>query len=155
MKTLKEKFLTELEECDKTIQAAEHILTVTYPLIKEKKLLINLVESAYHLLEKLINLVIDFEYKNKTVSFYGDFHTNWETFREIHKKYIEKDVLANLEKIRKIYLAHKQSPIEFTKQDEFVIMLDSLDIETVNQDKLMSMLNALKNLSQVLKKRWQ
>ena len=57
-----EKFLEYLEESGKRIATADHLLYVTFPLVKEKKLLLKILEEINSGLLNCLNSILQYEY---------------------------------------------------------------------------------------------
>ncbi|PIN77934.1 hypothetical protein COV15_00975 [Candidatus Woesearchaeota archaeon CG10_big_fil_rev_8_21_14_0_10_34_12] len=127
-----------MEEALKHLKIADHLLYITYPLIKEKKILFKVLNEIYLVIYTTINSVLQYESFMKRIHIYRDSKTNFETFlRKCAENYdLTGEQLAAIISVFKLADAHKQSPFEFTKKDKLVIMSNSLGIETITIDKI-------------------
>ena len=67
-----EKFLEGLQKAEKTIQEADHIVYVTFPLIKDKRLLLKVLQEIKNAVIICINSVLQYEYLYKRIRIYKD-----------------------------------------------------------------------------------
>jgi len=134
-----EEFEKSLEEALKHLRIADHLLYITYPLIKEKKLLLKVLNEIYLALYTTINAVLQYESYYKRIHLYQDQRANFETFiRQCAGKYdLTREQLAIIVSIFRIIETRKESPFEFTKKDKIVIMSsDNTSIETITVEKI-------------------
>ena len=130
-----EKHEESLELANKHFQIADHFLYMTFPLIKENKLLLKIIEEISLSILNTINAVLQFEYLYKRIQIYSSSRDNLETFKQISKRYsISSEQLQNLLKILELTRKHKESKFEFSKSDKIVIMTDGFP-ETLTEEK--------------------
>jgi hypothetical protein len=137
-----------LEEIKRSLRTADHMLYVTYPVIKESRLLIKAFEEIHSVVSKLIELILKHEYHYKRVQLYSNPNLNLTVFEQRcaeRYKLTEEDIVG-IKQIIDIYQSHKSSPVEFVRQNKFVIMSDNLKTESITLPKLKTMLSAAKNL---------
>lgn len=77
-----DKILSTLKEALKYIRSADHLLTMTYPLVGDKKLLINVILSLKEGVVHTINAVLYYEYLYKRVNLYKEPRENLRTFKQ-------------------------------------------------------------------------
>ncbi|GAJ08281.1 unnamed protein product, partial [marine sediment metagenome] len=75
-----EKFLENLQEAQKTIQVIDHMIYVTFPLIKDKKILTKILTETKSAITNCINSILQYEYLYKRVNLYKDAKTNFRIF---------------------------------------------------------------------------
>jgi hypothetical protein len=133
-----EKFIENIYEAEKTIHTIDHMIYVTFPLVKDKKLLIKILLETKIALTKCINSILQYEYIYKRINLYKDGKSNFNTFEKkcaprygINKKDIEM-ILELFEIIKK----HKESTMEFTKNEKIIILSENLKTKTVSIDKI-------------------
>jgi len=132
-----EKYEESLEKAGKAIETADHMIYVTYPLIKEKKLLLRILDEIYQGLLAVINAILQYEYAYKRISLYNNSRDNFQTFREISLGYkISEDQLSRIIEIFKLAERHKKSPFEFSKGEKIVIMSDGMKTDTLTLDSV-------------------
>jgi hypothetical protein len=124
------------------------MIYITFPLVKEKRILIKVLEEIYHSLSNTIVAVLQYEYKMKRIKMYNDEKMNIEIFRQrcASRYNIKPEQTETIMEIIRIAEKHKQSPFEFTRNDRFVIMSDNLKVDTVNIEKLKGFLAIAKDV---------
>ena len=118
-----EKYEELILESKKYLKRADHLAFVTYPLIKETKLLLNIVQNLNLSLLKALDsfLVYERTYK-RTMQFPLIFKEKINLTQHLGRKYnIQKEELDLIKKIKEIVDYHKKSPIEFSRKEKFVI----------------------------------
>jgi hypothetical protein len=139
---------SNLEDAKRMIKIADHMIYVTFPILKENRLLIRILEQINNAIFTIVNTIMQHEYAYKRIKIYNDTRINLETFESkcavrygIAKEYIEgiKQVLLLMEK-------HKKSPMEFVRQNKFIIMSENLETDNVTVDRLKFFLAIAKDL---------
>lgn len=133
-----EKFEELIENARRHIKTADHIAYITYPLIKEKRLLLKVLDDTYIVMVSIINAILQYEYVYKRISLYKNPLENFRTFRQrCAKRFgITDDEINSIIEVFKISNQHKNSPFEFMRKDKIVIMADNLHTETISIDKI-------------------
>ncbi len=133
-----EKFLVSLDTAERMLKTADHMTYITFPLIRDKRLLIKILGEIHGSMLNIINAILQYEYVYKRIVLYGDASMNFKTFREkcaprfgISPQEIDKmiELFAIMEK-------HKQSPLEFVRKDKFVIMSDNSHMNILTTESL-------------------
>ena len=139
MQTQPEKFITSLEKARKSLQIADHLTYMTFPQLKENKILLKALDELYISIINIINSILQYEYTYKRIQIYKDPRENFRTFRKIAERYkISTEQLNKIIEILSLGEKHKKSPFEFVKNDKIVIMSDNLKTETITTDKIKS-----------------
>lgn len=128
--------LSEIDEAKKHLLVADHILTVTYPIVNDPKILLSVVENLDISFSKAISAVLSYEHSLGIIPSYHDTPDGkLEAFKEkiVKKHNITPEQIRMIEEIRSILQEHKESPVEFSKKDEFVICADEFKrIKTID-----------------------
>jgi hypothetical protein len=142
-----EKFLLSLDSASKLLKTADHMTYITFPLVKEKRLLIKILDEIYTAMLNVINAILQYEYAYKRIVLYKDAKINFRTFREkcAPRFNINQDEIAKIMEIFRVIEKHKQSPMEFIRKDKLVILSDNLHTDTITLDKLKEYLIVAKN----------
>jgi len=133
-----EKHIDSLKKAIKNIQIADHITYVTYPLMKDKRLLLKALDNIYNSILYTINSILQHDYLWKKIQLYQDPKSNFQIFKEKCSprfKITEQEIKQILE-ILSTVKKHKKSPLEFQRKEKVVIMSENLktkiiDIETI------------------------
>jgi hypothetical protein len=133
-----EKFQELREVAKKKLQLADHILTMTYPIVNDGKLLLAVVENIFLALTNAMGSVLYYERLFKRVPpFHDNFSSKFNLFKEYaEKKNINKEYLRLIQNIKDIIVKHKKSPVEFVRKDQFVICNGSYKVHTISVNEL-------------------
>jgi hypothetical protein len=132
-----EKFLLSLEKAKKSLETADHLTYMTFPIVRENRLLLKVLDELYLSIINAINAILQYEYLYKRVQIYQDAKENFRSFQRISSRYnISPEQLAKIIEILTLAEKHKKSPFEFSKNGKIVIMSDNLRTETINIDKI-------------------
>jgi len=127
-----------LKKAKSYLQIADHMTYVTFPLIKENRLILKILEEINLSIINLINAALEYEYIHKRINLHTE-ESKLSLFKKISQRYnihpeqlqIVKEILATAEE-------HKKSPMEFVKKDKIVILIENrfshpktLTIETI------------------------
>ena len=130
-----EKFQEVREKAKKNIKIADHMLTVTFPLVKDTKLLLSVIENIFLGYTNAIAALLYYERLFKKIPpFQETFESKFNMFRDrcVKKHNIDKSYIIEVQDIRDIILEHRKSPIEFKRGDKFVICSDDYNIKSVS-----------------------
>lgn len=153
-----EKYEESLSKAVKSIETADHMTYVTYPLIKEKRLLLRILTEIYEGLLNLINSVLQYEYYYKRINLYNTPRDNFETFKNISKSYgVADENISRILEVFRLVERHKKSPFEFVKDDKIIIMSEGIKTDVITIEKIKFFLleakELLKKVRDVIKKR--
>jgi len=142
-----EKFQEAREKAKKSIKIADHILSVTYPLVKDSKLLLAVVENIFLAYTNAMASVLYYDRLFKRIPPFNDtFESKFNMFKEkcIHSYKLDKNYLEDMQDVKNIITEHKKSPMEFTRKDKFVICSDNYRMRAVSLDQLAAYVNKAK-----------
>ncbi len=134
-----EKFQEVRDKAKKHIYIADHMLSVTYPLIKDPKLLLAVIENIFLAYTNTIGSLLYYERLFKRIPpFQETFESKFHMFKEtcVLKYNIDKSYVADINDIKNIILAHKKSPVEFARKDRFVICSNKYKLETISVNEI-------------------
>ena len=134
-----EKFQELKEAAKKRLRIADHMLTQTYPLVQDPKLLLAVMENIFLALTNSMGSVLYYERLFKKIPpFQDNFASKFRMFREkcADKYRINRDQLAFIQDVKNIILEHKKSPVEFVRKDQFVICNGSYRTHTISVNEL-------------------
>lgn len=142
-----EKFQELREKAVQTIKKADYMLTMTYPMLQESKILVSVAKNLYSAMEDALTAILEHEKTFKNIPGYSDnFDSKFIIFRDkIAPRYsVPSEHARFISDLREIMSAHSKSPMEFSRKDKFVICSDSYEIRTLTQNDLKKMLNKAK-----------
>ncbi len=134
-----ESYVAVAETARKKAGVADHILTQTYPMVKDPKLLVAVLQNAFESVEAGIDALLLLERERKRIPpVAGDFTARFAGFtRHVAPLYELPDgflrfVAELLETVRE----HKRSPVEFVRKQQYVICDDTYRLRTLNEEQL-------------------
>ena len=134
-----EKYEELREHARKRLQVADHMLTMTYPMVKDPKLLLAVMENIFLALTNSIGALLHYERMYKRVPPFQDtFVSKFSVFKQkcAQSYRIDPDYVSMVQEIKEIILQHKKSPVEFTRNDAFVICSEDYKMKTISLDKM-------------------
>ncbi|MEK6907619.1 MAG: hypothetical protein AABW45_03770 [Nanoarchaeota archaeon] len=137
---------TTLNQANKLFKTADHLAYVTYPLLKDNKLIITIAENLTEAMVKAMEAMLYYERNYKRIQhFPSDFKSKIEIFKLTCNHYnIPRNYLVLIQTLHDIIEKRKASKMEFIRQDKYVIFNNNLDIITLNYDKIKEYLNSVK-----------
>lgn len=142
------KHLENLQKAVHEIRIADHMIYVTYPVIKDKRLLLKALDQVYDSIVFVINSILQYDYLNKRVTLSANAHENFDTFvtKSVSRYNITQEELGDIKELLYLTESHRKSPLEFMRKEKIVIMSDSLKTTIIDTDRLKKYLNLAKSL---------
>jgi len=132
-------YLDSLKTSRKSILIADHMLTQTYPLIKDPKLLIAVLDNVFLSMSSAMDALVFHERELKTIP---PFHNSFESKFDVLKlklagpRGINKSYISLIRDLKSILAKHKASPVEFIRKEKFIICSEEYDITSLSLDQL-------------------
>ncbi len=134
-----EKLRQLIGEANLNLKRADHLVYITYPLVKEVKLLYKITENIHTALIKAMEAILYYERLYKRIEpVKGDFEYELEMFKEqCARKYnIDRSFLVLIRDLQRIVEERKKSPMEFVRKDKFVICNENYKMHVLNYPKV-------------------
>ncbi len=118
---------------------ADHLTFVTYPLVKDVKLLLQIIDSLHKSILALVDAVLAYERSYKRIGPYSD---NIDHKLYIFKTYcmprynLSNDFLILYEQLGALVDAHKQSPVEFKRDDQYIICSPTYQLRPITLEQV-------------------
>jgi len=143
-----EKFIESLDKASSVLKTADHMLYMTYPLIKEKRLLLKILNETYQAVLNIVNAILQYEYLYKRIQLYKSAKDNFSVFKNqcAPRFQISPEQVSKIREIFELIEKHKNSPFEFVRNDKVVIMTNALKTDTVTIEKMKSYILLTKDL---------
>lgn len=148
MPEISNKHIENLRKAIKDMRIADHMIYVTYPVIKDKRLLLKALDGVYDSVVCTINAILQYDFLYRRIQLTEDPKKNFEIFtNKCAKRYnFTGEEIKDIIDLLTLIEAHKKSPMEFIRKDKIVIMSDSLKTTAIDLEKLKKYLNLSKNL---------
>ena len=133
-----------LDKAEHSLRTVDHIIYITYPLIKENRLLKKVIEQLYEIANNIIEAVLEYESMYKRIQMPKQDH--FETFKNkcSAKFNINSEEIGILKELFEIMKKHQESSFEFSRKEKLVIMLNNSRTESIGIEQLKKYLNILK-----------
>jgi len=143
-----EKFIEYLQEAEKEIHILDHLIYVTFPLVKDKKLLIKITIETNKALKNIMNAILQYEYLYKRIRLSHDANTNLRIFIEkcAPPYKITQQELNTISELQKITKGHETSTMEFVKDNKVVILSEELNHQTLTVEKAKEFVQTAKSI---------
>ena len=143
-----EKFIESLEKAKKTIEKSDHLTYITCNIVKDKKLLLKILEEIKSSITDCLNALLQYEYIYKRIKLYKDPKSNFEIFEnKCAQRYeITKEEINLIKEIFKLTAQHKQSAIEFIRREKVIILSDTMQQKTLTIEKIKQYLQISKKI---------
>jgi len=149
-----ESFQKLQSQAQEKLKVADHLVSTTYSLIKEPKLLVSVIENIFNALDLAMTALLEYEKNFKSIPEYKTFTEKMEVFRrKIATKYnLNHDILSFIVDLKKTLDEHKKSSVEFTKKETFVISDNDYNLTTLKiEDVKKTLTNAKHYVEELFK----
>ena len=150
-----QEVLTAREKAIQQYESARHLLQITFPLVKDPKLLLGVVHNVSASLEYSMNAILAYERILRLVPIYGStFQSKFNVFRlkSIRRNNIPQETIQLITELRKILDLHKKSPIEFQRGNRFVICNKDYQLKVISIKEIQKYLEQTKEMLQIMQK---
>jgi hypothetical protein len=139
------------QQADQKIKVADHLLSTTYSLVKEPKLLVSVMENMHSALELAITAHLEHDKRMKGL-YQETFESKFEIFRRkiATRLGINKDILDFIIDIKGTMEEHKRSSVEFVKKERLVISDNDYNLRTLDAEDVKKKLAKTKKICEEL-----
>lgn len=134
-----EEFQLARQKAQAKFKIADHILTQTYPLVKDPKLLVAVMENLFLSLTSAMAAVLYYERTFKRIPpFVDNFENKFELFKLkcVPRYRLDKRYINLIADVKEAVLAHRKAPVEFARKENFVICEDNYKLKTISFEKI-------------------
>ena len=142
-----EKYKLECHKSIRNIKIADHMLTVTYQLVNDPKLLIAVMENTFLAMTQAMAALLYYERLYKKIPpFYNNFESKFNMFKErcIKKHSLDPGYLLMMQNLKEFLVDHRKSPMEFSRGGQFVVCSDSYNMKTISITEMKKNVNRAK-----------
>ena len=148
MEYLTKNFGDAILTAEQAWRAADHLLSVTFPVVQDPKLLLRALEHLDKSARTTISTVLKREHLYKRIRLSAIGERNKEVFFQVCGKQYgvhEEDVIL-LKEILVLGARHRASGVEFSQRGKAVILDDDLGTVTITSDWLHKISQAVRRL---------
>jgi len=150
-----DKLREKIAEAKSTLKKADHLTYITYPQVKELKLLYLIAENLYKTLLNGMESVLYYErlYKRLPV-IPGSFEYEVELFKDrcIDRYNIDRRFVLLIKDMKSIVDTKKKGPIEFARRDKFVLCTEDFNTRVLDLQKIKNYLADTKEFMEKVNK---
>jgi hypothetical protein len=131
------KIIDSTKDASKNLKMANYMLTTTYPLLNEPKVLMSINNHVLSSFMSSISALLAFERSNKNIPpYHNTTESKINCFKQhIVKKYKFENYLVVIEKMMTVNKEHEKASIAFTRDNKYVICSDQFEkIESLSKD---------------------
>ena len=141
-----EKWAESLRKARNHLSRAEHMLYVSFVILHEYRMIMQIFEELYRCANCLIVGLMYKERAEMRIQLYKDARLNMKVFREkVALRYMDKESLGTIIEILGIWRKHKDANMEFVRKDRFVMLIDG-GYEVLGIEKVKGFLGVLKKV---------
>ncbi len=139
-----------LSEALRRLKIADHLIYMTLPLVKDKRIFTTILTELGASLENII--VYTLIYYNKSIS--DNSLENFNKFLEINKKMdlLNDEDLKSLKAIHELNYLHKKSSVEIFNKNKIIILSDQLKSKTLSLEHIKKYYQSLKRFYIIIAK---
>ncbi len=142
-----ERFQEAREQARRNLKVADHMAFITYPLVKDNKLLLAILENVFLAQTNALGSLLYYERLFKRIPpFHDNFESKINMFRErcIERYKLSKEYVLMMTEIKNIILEHKRSPVEFSRSEGFVICAENYRFKKISIEQIRSYIEKTK-----------
>lgn len=134
-----EKFLELREKSLKYLKSAEQTVNFTYPLVKENKVLLTVVNQLFLAGTNIMGSLLHYELLHKRISIFEDnFEQKFHLLKSrVGDRYnIDTEYLKIIRDLKDMIIAHSNAPVEFSRGNKLVICNDNYELREISVESL-------------------
>ena len=134
-----EKFQEVRDRAKKHLKTADHLLSVTYPMVRDPKLLLAVVDNLFLSMTDSMGAILHYERMFKRIPMFQEtFESKFDMFKSkmVNKHSLDLEYLKVVQDLKSIIMEHKKSPVEFIRNEKFVICDEGYRMKTISVDEL-------------------
>lgn len=133
-----ESVLKLVERANKSFQTADHLAYVTYPLLKDPKLMMTVVENLYNAMVCGMDAFLQYERLYKRIfNLPDDFSSKMDIFKKVAQRYnINREHIVVIDDLKNVIEYRRKAPVEFVRRERIIMCSDTYKIRSLNMDKV-------------------
>lgn len=122
-----------IDKARKSLQVADHMAYVTYNVVREPRILLSILENVFLAYANAMNALLEHERMYKRIPAYADnFESKLDAYRRVEARYkLKPEYSLIMKDIKDTLYAHKRSPMEFRRDDRFVICSEDYRMKAI------------------------
>ena len=144
-----QEILAAKDNATRKYEGARHLLNVTFPMIKDPKLLLGVVHNLSASLESSMDTILAHERLLRLVPIYNNnYESKFNLFRmkSVKRNNVSPAAIHLMSELRYIIDLHKKSPMEFQRGNRFVICNKDYQLKVISIKDLQQYLYTTKDM---------
>jgi len=124
-----------LNEANRLLRTADHLAYVTYPLVKDNKLIMAITENLAEAMTKAVDAVLSYDiYYKRIMNVPSDFQSRLEVFKTscMPRYRINLNYLSLIRDLKNIQDIRKRTRMEFIRNDKYILTQENFKLRTLN-----------------------
>ncbi len=134
-----EKFQELKGLAEKKLIVADHMLTQTYNVVHEPKMLYFVLENVFLSMSNNMTAILEYEKLFKRVPQFADnFESKLNLFelKSLPKYQLNEKYADVMRQLKEMIVLHKESPVEFSRKDRFVMCDDEFKCKALSVEEI-------------------
>lgn len=140
--------IIHLKKAAYQLHLAEHLLEITYPMVKDTKMLLSVLSNLEQTHEQLFQAVLPSDLINADTSFIQKLNS-FETLLKPHLV-LDEGMIKTIKSVQDLTIKHKESGVVFSRKDLYAICDDDYNIKTLDPLSVGEQLRTTKKLTKQL-----
>lgn len=143
-----DKFIENIIEAERILYSADHLIYTTFPVIQDKRILLQTMKEISKASTKIINTILQYDYVFKKIKLKKNPRENFKTFeKNCAPRYeILDSEIVTIKELFKLNNVHKNSGMTFRRDNKIVILSDDLTTDILTYEKTKEFLKASKEM---------
>lgn len=144
-----ERFRELREKAKNNVKVADHMITMSYPMFRDPKILVSAVKNLYQATDNAVSSMLEYEKLFKRISvFHDSFDVKMNLFKQKLLPFYKLDnkYVKLFSTLQDLVRAHKESAVEFPRNDTFVMCSDTYEMRTISVKELKILVKETKDL---------
>ncbi len=141
-----EKYQQCKSDSERLMKLADHVLTMTYPLVQDPKILKIVLNNVYEAMFKTLGYLLNYErYYKRIPPFTENYGAMVELSKGVFTRYkISTGYVGFLNEIKEIVELQKQSDVEFVRKEKVVFASKDYDLNSISVKELKDFISKAK-----------
>ena len=122
--------ISHIQKAVYQLHLAEHLLEVTYPLVKDPKMLLSVLSNLEQAHEEMFKTVLP----SNLIKADTDFVSKLKSFEDLlhSQQVITSGEITTIKTVHDLIDKHKESAVVFSRKDSFVICEDDYNLKKID-----------------------
>lgn len=138
-----------IEEAKETFKSADHLAYITYPMLREPKLIYSIAEKLYIANSRMMDAILYHEYAQKSISVVPiEFETRFNLFKDklVKKHNISNEAVKMISDLYELVQANRNCPVAFPKDESYNFYCSNTSKKTITIELAKRYLNLTRQL---------